>query len=777
MRPFCTYVLSVILSQPCFSPSAQQGVRNAAIAVGRSTIEHSPFAATGQSAIDNRQSATEVAPAQGPLRNEDLRVIQGTPLEKDYRDMLYTFLLRQAAQATENRLARLDAIESQSVFQSWQETNRRRFLELIGGLPAERPPLNARVVGELKRQGYAVRKVIFESLPGYYVTANLYVPSTGQGPYPGVLSPCGHSSNGKAYGVYQHLFIGLAQRGYVVLTYDPMGQGERYQYWNPVTNRRLFEINEHGMAGIQEYLLGQNFARYLIWDGLRALDYLTSLPEVDATRIGVTGNSGGGTLTTYISMLDPRVKVASIVTYITSISKKIEARANDAETDPEQDVQGLLAAGIDHTEMVGMIAPRPVLIGAATQDFFPIAGTRQTYGELQPLYRKLGVPERIKMVEFNHRHEYSQPLRESTYAWFDRWLKQAEGEAREPAITTEKDADLQCTPTGQVITSLGGNRVYDFSRQEAERLAASLEARRSDPDHLTALPAKILARLALPSTPPQPSVRKLGETVAGGLTLEKLLVETEAGIVVPTRLVRTAGADRLPAVIYLRDRAGDADDPELFASLARQGRMVVIADVRGFGETKSPRNVVDVFTYFDPASGMDADFTYASFFLGRTLVGMRVWDALSVFQYLRSRPDVDPARILVVGRGWAGLTALFAAAADATVAGAAVEGIAASYAEIARSRVYVQPVSLMLPGALQDFDLADVMAALKARPLLVMNLQDAARRRMSLAEAELDVKPARDAYARAKAEQAFELRVVPIESDVHEALVKWVGQH
>jgi hypothetical protein len=120
---------------------------------------------------------------------------------------------------------------------------------------------------------------------------------------------------------------------------------------------------------------------------------------------------------------------------------------------------------------------------------------------------------------------------------------------------------------------------------------------------------------------------------------------------------------------------------------------------------------------------------------------------------------------------------LFAAAADATVAGAAVEGIAASYAEIARSRVYVQPVSLMLPGALQDFDLADVMAALKARPLLVMNLQDAARRRMSLAEAELDVKPARDAYARAKAEQAFELRVVPIESDVHEALVKWVGQH
>src|SRR5205823_2580580 len=198
---------------------------------------------------------------------------------------------------------------------------------------------------------------------------------------------------------------------------------ERYQYWDLVTNRRRFEFNEHGMAGIQQYLLGQNLARNRIWDGLRALDYLTSLPEVDGSRIACTGNSGGGTLTTYISMLDPRVKVASIITYITSMSKKIEARIADAESDPEQDIQGQLAAGLDHTEFVGMIAPRPVLIGAATRDFFPIEGTRKTFRELQQLYSKLGVSNRIKMVEFNHGHSYSRPLREASYAWFDQWLK------------------------------------------------------------------------------------------------------------------------------------------------------------------------------------------------------------------------------------------------------------------------------------------------------------------------------------------------------------------
>ena len=762
MRLLSRHALSVFLFLTCFS---------------HSVLPQEPLGSEDVGVIGAGRAGLKAGATVGPLRAEDLRVIQDTPLEKDYRDMLYNYLLRQAAQATENRLARLEAIRSQSDFESWQQSNRRKFLELIGGLPAERPPLNARVVGELTRQGYVVRKVILESLPGYYVTANLYVPTSGRAPYPAVLSPCGHSSNGKAYDVYQHLFIGLVRRGYVVLTYDPMGQGERYQYWNFVTNRRLFEINEHGMAGVQEYLLGQNFARYRIWDGLRALDYLTSLPEVDSTRIGVTGNSGGGTLATYISMLDPRVKVASIVTYITSIPKKIEARAYDAETDPEQDIQGLLAAGIDHTEIVGMSAPRPVLIGAATQDFFPIEGTRQTYGELQQLYQKLGVPERVKMVEFNHRHEYSQPLRESTYAWFDRWLKQTEGEVHEPAISTEKDAALQCTPTGQVITSLGGKQVYDFNREEAERLTASLEARRRDPGYQSGLASKTVARLALPSGLPQPGARKLAETAAAGLTIEKLLLESEPGIAVPTRLVYPGHNDRLPAVIYLRERAGDQDDPELFAALARQGRMVAVADVRGFGETKSPRNVADVFTYFDPASGMDADFTYAAFFLGRPLLGMRVWDALSVFQYLRSRPDVDQARIFVVGRGWAGLAALFAGAADGRIAGAAVEGIPASYAEIVRSAVYTQPVSVMLPGALLDFDLPDVMGYLAGRPLLVMDLQDSTTRKMPLAEAELAVKPARDAFAGAKAEGAFEVEVVPLESDVNEVLAKWIGQH
>jgi cephalosporin-C deacetylase-like acetyl esterase len=713
--------------------------------------------------------------AQTHLQADDLSVLKGSGIVSE--EMLADYLNAQARAMAEKCRARLGSIRSEADLAQWQEESRKAFLTLIGGLPGDRTPLNARVVGEVSRSGYLVRKVIFESLPEFYVTANLYVPTEGKPPYPAVLLPIGHSRNGKAYATYQNLYIGLAKRGYVVLTWDPVGQGERVEYWDFLNSRRRFEFNQHGMEGIQEYLLGQNLARYFIWDGMRALDYLCSLKEVDASRIGVTGSSGGGTLSTYLAMLDPRIKVASIVTFISSLPWKIQRRINDAESDPEQDIQGLLPAGIDHPEFIAMIAPRPVQIGAATQDFFPIEGTRETYKEVAAFYARLGIPERVKMVEFNHRHMYSQPLREATIAWFNRWLKGQEGEVHEPPITTEPDAALECTKTGLVVTSLSGKRVADFNRAEADRLLAKLRSARQDPGFRTGLAAKLRARLALPEATAEPSVKKLGESTVAGLTVEKLLLESEPGVMLPVRVISPSGqGGRLSAVLYLRDRTGEDDSTGLIESLARQGRRVVVADVRGFGETMSPRNVPEKgVTYFDPRDGMDADFSYASFFIGRPLLGMRVADALVVLRYLRSRDDVDAARIGIVGRGWAGMVALFAAGVDPQISWAALAGIPASYGKIASAKLYAQPVSLMLPGALQDSDLQDVLATLAPRPLLVANPTDALVRKLTREAAAKVYEPVRAAYREARAPQAFEAQVVPIDADLDGALGKWIG--
>jgi cephalosporin-C deacetylase-like acetyl esterase len=726
--------------------------------------------------------------AQAPLRDDDLRVIQGAAPEKDYHEMLYTFLLGQVAKATKERLERFDAIHTESDFRTWQEANRDKFLQLIGGLPTERAPLNAHMTGEFTRDGYTVRKVIFESLPEFYVTANLYVPTAGKGPFPAVLAPCGHSESGKAYGVYQHLYIGLAKRGYVVLAYDPIGQGERVQYWDFVHQRNFLENpdNQHSMAGLQEFLLGQDLARYMIWDGMRGIDYLESLPEVDGAHLGVTGSSGGGTLTTYISMLDLRVKAASIVTFITSIPKKIEARVYDSDGDPEQDIPGLLAAGIDHTEMVGTIAPRPVLIGAATRDFFPIAGTRATFGELQRLYQKLAVPDHIKMVEFDHPHMYSQPLREATYAWFDRWLKggAAEGGAHEPLIQVEKDEVLQCTRTGQVITSLGGKRVYDFNRAEARRLLDNLNEQHGRADFRSELIHRLTERLGSrfdldPISSPKATGHRISRTGVGNLVIERLLLTSEPGIVVPTRVIYAKGqTSRLPAVVYLRDRSGEEDAPTLYQNLAEHGRIVAVADVRGFGETMSQQQIPDAHIgYFDPRDGVDADFTYASLSLGQPLLGMRVKDAWSVIRFLDSRPDVDRDHISIAGKGWAGVVAILTAALEKRVTSAAVDGVPVSYAEIARAELYQQPVSLVLPGGLHDLDLTDVIASLAPRPLLLINPLDCLTRPFDQQQADAALKTVGEAYRAAGADGMFDVRVATPAPGAEEILTEWVSRH
>ena len=746
------------------------------------------FATSGLVSFLIPAAFTQPAGAQKPLDADDLRVITGTSLETDYREMLYDFLLRQAASASKERVKRFEAIQSDSDFRKWQAANREKFLELIGGLPADRTPLNAHIAGELDREGYAVRKVIFESLPEFYVTANLYVPTLGKPPFPAVLSPCGHSANGKAYAVYQRLYIGLVKRGYVVLAYDPVGQGERVQYWDFIHDRNFLENpdNQHAMAGIQEYLLGQDLARYMIWDGLRGIDYLESLPEVDRTRIGVTGSSGGGTLTTYISMLDQRVKAASIVTFITSIPKKIDARANDADGDPEQDIPGLLAAGIDHTEFVGMIAPRPVLIGAATRDFFPVAGTHATFDELQRLYGKLGLLDHIKVVEFDHPHTYSQSLREATYAWFDRWLKGRpdEPEVHEPPITVEKDEALQCTRTGQVVTSLGGKRVYDFNRAEAGAVIKRLGDARRGAEFSGALLQSLAHRLASqfeadPEPASQIPSRQAGQGEVGDLVTEKLLLTSEPGIVVPTRILYTKGrAARLPALVYLRDRSGGDDRPALFQKLAEQGKIVVVADVRGFGETVSAQKTPDPrIGYFDARDGMDADFAYASFFLGRPLLGMRVRDARSVIRFLRSRPDVDADHISLVGRGWAGVVALFAAALEPQVWSVAVNAVPVSYEAIVQAEMYNQPASLLLPDVLRDFDLTDIFASLAPRPLLVVDPVDALTRLLDEEQANDALAAVRSAYRVSQAEPQFELQLRTPARDFDEILTEWAARH
>src|SRR5713101_2518085 len=248
---------------------------------------------------------------------------------------------------------------------------RETFLALIGGLPDYNGPLNPRITGRIQGEKYAIEKVIFESLPGFYVTANLYRPNQ-PGRYPAVLLQAGHTQEGKPEG--QRLAANLALQGFVVLAFDPVGQGEREQTYDQRVDRPLagWSVPEHIQAGTQSILIGESVARYFIWDAKRALDYLISRPDVDAAHLGAAGCSGGGALTTFMGALDPRVKAVAPACFINSYRLLFAGPNPDSEMSPPH----LLFSGLDMHDYVELSAPTSWLILATEGDYFTPAGAK-----------------------------------------------------------------------------------------------------------------------------------------------------------------------------------------------------------------------------------------------------------------------------------------------------------------------------------------------------------------------------------------------------------------
>jgi dienelactone hydrolase len=304
-----------------------------------------------------------------------------------------------ARQAVEKRRVTFEGLKDASDILTYQQRMRRQFVDKLVGFP-DRTPLNAKIVGTIKGEGYRVENVIFESRPNHHVTANLYLPD-GKGPFPAVLVPCGHTANGKAG--YQQPCVVLARHGIAAMSYDPIGQGERLQLLDNGKSLVGGNTNEHTMVGIGALLVGQSTATYRIWDGMRSLDYLASRPEIDAKRLGCTGSSGGGTMTSYLMALDDRVAAAAPSCYITSLERLF---ATIGPQDAEQNITGLVAFGMEHADYQLQRAPKPTLILCVTRDFFDIQGTWTTFREAKPLSRTTGYSDRVALAAYHasHRH-------------------------------------------------------------------------------------------------------------------------------------------------------------------------------------------------------------------------------------------------------------------------------------------------------------------------------------------------------------------------------------
>ena len=349
-----------------------------------------------------------------PQDLDDLTVLTDASGESPPGNRLYAYLEAQAREHFEARRKAVASLRTPGDVASRREDLRAKFRMALGEMPAEKAPLNGRTLGRQARDGYAVERVVYESRPGHHVTANFYIPD-GPGPFPGVLVPCGHSLNGKAAETYQrHLssWRGTAWRRSATIR---SARGSESQLLDE-RGRPAIQgpTTEHTMAGIGAWLVGRSIAGHMVWDGLRSLDYLAGRPEVDAMRLGCTGNSGGGTLTAYLMALDDRIAAAAPSCYITSLERLF---ATIGPQDAEQNIVGQVALGIEHADYVTMRVPRPTLLCVGTRDFFDIDGSWATFREAKKLYGIAGHGERVDLFESDEPHGFTRPRREAAMRW------------------------------------------------------------------------------------------------------------------------------------------------------------------------------------------------------------------------------------------------------------------------------------------------------------------------------------------------------------------------
>lgn len=648
--------------------------------------------------------------------------------------MVHEFYVRQVRESGERHIRRLDQLKTKTDAEEYVRNARERIRQAFGPEP-EWTPLNPRVTGTVERDGYRIENVIFDSRPGFPVTANLYIPSGPTGPLPAVVGTCGHSTNGKAEKAYQSFAQGLARLGYACLIYDPIGQGERLQYVNDDLSPRIgVGVREHLHAGNQQFLVGDFFGMWRAWDGIRGLDYLLTRPEIDPQRIGVTGNSGGGTMTTWLCGVEQRWAMAAPSCFVTTFRRNLE---NELPQDTEQCPPRALALDLDHADFLAAMAPKPIIILAKERDYFDVRGSEETYQRLRRLYRLLDAEDNVALFVGPTGHGYSLENREAMYSWFNRATGKAAGGSDrqfdgilhatadvaftgEPEITIENDETLRCTPQGQVAALENTRTVFDFTREKSKQLATSRKQLRG-----AALRRAVADVLKLPekrhSVPDYRNWRYLGARDYPTKDAMAYTVETEPGIqAIVYRLTKERWHSRPPragqrAILYVSHLSSDRElreEPLIREVMQAEPESPVFAcDVRGIGESL-PQTC-------DPGSFHSAygnDYFYAShgLMLDRPYLGQKTFDLLQVLAWLESLGHTD---IHLVGRGWGALAATFAAVMSDQVKQVTLKNALTSYAEIAEHEHYNWPLSALLPNVLAHFDLPDCFAELKTKNL------------------------------------------------------------
>lgn len=534
-----------------------------------------------------------------------------------------------------------------------------KMMAAMGDWP-ERTALNARTVAVYRREGYRIEKVIFESMPKLFVTANLFVPDSPQfkAPYPAVVMSCGHADEGKDCNIYLRACVLAVKVGFVALMYDPYEQGERRQIAG------ISSTSNHNIIGLKASLLGWSMPMLRTWDGMRAVDYVESRPEVDKARIGFMGQSGGGTMAALMTAADWRLKATAPSCYLTSLRHLCESMGPQ---DAEQNIFGQLAFGLNHTGYV-LLPDTKVAVTCRFRDMFSIYGTLDLFRTVQTLAAKIGTSGNYALNSAPGPHGWAESTQTASVDWMRAWLMGAKdvlpldctkyrqldiGFSLKNAEVGLSVEERGVTPTKRTKDVPGSRDIHTIMR---DRMAAAVKAR---PAYSAAERNAIAVKLAGVKMPSETNVKvkELAAENFGGAKLSRVAFVYPDGLTLPACWIVPEKADSSKAPVVMVGTVGRADWAASAETAVASGTSVLVADITGCGEIGRANAV-----FYDAKDCPEEGVSVMLYLMGESMTGRRATDMLVLADWVKGKTGMAPE---LVAKGSVAIPAAHARAADA----------------------------------------------------------------------------------------------------------------
>jgi cephalosporin-C deacetylase-like acetyl esterase len=628
-------------------------------------------------------------------------------LYQNNNQALYKIITNEAFTLLEQREQHVKNLSTNADWTNYQNELKSKFGASLTKF--QKTPLNAKVTGKLERENFMVEKIIFESHPGFYVTAAMFIPKNLPKPAPAVIYCSGHTELGFRSDVYQRVMINLVEKGFVVFAFDPIGQGERLQYIDPQTGKSKVggSTTEHSYAGVQTLLTGTSLSDYFTWDGVRAIDYLETRKEVDAKRIGITGRSGGGTQSALIAAYDDRIYAAAPECYITSFKRLLQSIGPQ---DAEQNPYHFIKSGMDHADFLQVRAPKPALMLTTTHDFFSQQGARETFAEVQKSYAALNSAENIQFTEDFGKHESTKNNREILYAFFQQHL-QLPGDNTDKEIKPFTVEELWCTPTGQVGTSLKGETVFSLNRKYFKEEKVTQNE----------LKAKIAGTAGIDFSRKLTAAVFTGKIIEENFEIKKYFLENDKkDYALPVYVISKPDLKTTKNLVWLPEAGKEKIlDSPLLTEFLNAGYTVISADLPGVGELNDTTFGGDGFVQKVPFN-----YTFGANLVGKSIAGIQAEAIDLLVQFIQK--DFPGTETDVFSEGIMSSPLLHYSALKNSFNKTVLVNPLESNRSLVETEYYSPNLAFgVVPGSLTFYDFKDLISLLPVNSVKIINSVDA----------------------------------------------------